>query len=605
MTLASTWIDTIPPTPETSIVAWAEQHVRLPGSAKTARFDCSLTPWLREPLEHLADGVTRIIDFVKPIQTGGSVLGEVALCYWLSTQNGGDVQYNWEDDEKAYERWEKRIVRILMANKEVMKRWPYQRHQAKKGLVMFAHCNLTVQGVHSESNLDSDSIRFQINEEIHNWEPGRLAMAFGRTTAFWNSCILNISNAGTKGDQLHQSYEAGTQQHLLMRCPGCNGWHTMQTKFDKKKEHLGGLRYDSEGCKLVNGRYDYQRLEKTVRYQMPCGHVVPDEIQARRRLALSCKWSEPMNEGAHLSHRSYNYDAVVVDSIPWLSLIMEKNQAIFAMKRGDAKPWHDYITRRECLFHDPQDRPFTKEVTLTANIVKNRDGLAGRYARFFAMDRQQGSLAQGETPHWWLVIRDAMPNGDSRLVYEGKIETDADVISTLDEHGCVRRCGVADSGDDTTHVYNFCLRHGINAIKGGKTDFYSHVKEGKRIFSMEEPLHRIINQPPRFDYVNGQPNQDEPMFWLYSKKGIADRLGWITGKASEIKHEVPSDVSEDYLKHRNAEELVSDRASDGSFHNVWKQVAARNDLLICERYIAMLMEMAGLIGMKETEPTKE
>lgn len=597
--IRSMWISAIPPAPERSVVKWAERHVRLPGSAKSARFDCSITPWLREPIELLGDGKTRKITFVKPIQTGGSVFGEVALCYWLATQSGGDIQYNWEDDEKAGERYDKRIVRILKETAPVLARWPADRHLAKKGLVMFPHCNLTVQGVHTRSNLDSDSVRFQINEEVHNWEPGRLAMAHGRTTAFWNSCVLEISNAGAKGDQLHQSFESGTKQRWLVRCPRCTGWHPMQAKFDKKNEHLGGLRYDSEGSKLADGRYDYKKLEQTIRYQMPCGYEVKDDIQTRRQLSLGGKWSEPI-EGAHLSHRSYNYDAVIVDSIPWLSLIREKHQALFAMKRGDATPWHDYITRRECQFNDPNDRPFVKEVKLTENVVKNREGLAGRFARFFALDRQRGKLSDGENPHWWLLIRDVIENGDSRLIFEGKVLTDTDVIATLDEHGCVRRCGVADSGDDTTHVYNFCLRNGINAIKGGNTDLYSHGKEGKRIFSVEEPLHGIINQSPKYDYIDGKPALDEPMFWLYSKKGIADRLGWITSKESELKHEVPSDVSEDYLKHRNAEELVVERRADGSYTNVWKQIADRNDLLICERYIAMLMEMAGLIGVKES-----
>jgi hypothetical protein len=143
-------------------------------------------------------------------------------------------------------------------------------------------------------------------------------------------------------------------------------------------------------------------------------------------------------------------------------------------------------------------------------------------------------LAKGEFPHWWLVIRDALENGDSQLVFEGKVETDENVIEILDRHECLRYCGVADSGDDTTHVYQFCLKYGIHAIKGGKEAFYSHPDKSKKIYSVERPLHAMLNAPPKFEYQwqvvaeysdAGIPNyvskllpvKAEPKFWLYSK----------------------------------------------------------------------------------------
>jgi phage terminase large subunit GpA-like protein len=190
-------------------------------------------------------------------------------------------------------------------------------------------------------------------------------------------------------------------------------------------------------------------------------------------------------------------------------------------------------------------------------------------------------------------------------VFEGKIETDEDVVDAVRRHDVCPRHVVVDSGDDTTHVYQFCLRHGFNAIKGGRGDMYAHEvldpsdSKGrktitvKRIFSQEKPLHEMLNMPP----TQALP-EDEPQFWLYQKAGIRDRLHYLRA-SKEIPWEVPSDVSSDYMAHMEAEVIEKRRDARGYDVTEWVQIRDRNDLFVCECYIAMLMEMAGLIGIQE------
>ena len=592
---ASLWLNAIPPDPIRDPVEWCERFVNLPGSARTTRFDSSITPWLRVPLSCINDGVTRIITFVKPVQTGGSVLGEAGLCYLLANMFGGDFQYNWENNDKAMDRWSKRIEKILRATKPVAARFPDDRHKVQKGMVVFPHCNFTMQGVESEGNLASDSIRFQLNEEVHGWPAGRLQLAYRRTTAFWNSLILNISNASNVGDQLHQAYLSGTQEQWLVLCAGCGQHHQMRTRWDEKEPHLGGLRYDSEGCKAADGSYDYNKLAQTIRYQMPCGHEVPDDVQVRRQMSLGGKWSAPNNPSAHISNRSFNYDAVCVDTINWRELIEEKHRAIRARNADDPTLWKQYLNERECQFYDPEFKPWKKAVVVTAGLKKNREGLPGRHARYFALDRQLGIAAKGEEPHWWLVIRDYMPNGDSQLIFEGKLHTSNEVIGVLDAHECKRHHGVADSGADTNHVYAFCLKHGINAIKGGQTPTYKHSDGTREIFSEMRPLHMMIEgAPPKFDYLDGQSDLREPMFWEYSAHNIRNLLAYVRDNTS---FGIPEDVSEDYRAHMDAEEKkVKRHHLTGEPTEYWHQGARRNDLFVCECYGAMLFKMSGRMG---------
>ncbi len=598
--LAATWLALWPARPPADVLAWAEAKVRLPGSARSEQFKGSITPWIVEPLRSAADAGTRTVTFVKPVQSGGSVVGEVILCFWISTARGY-IQMNWEDDQKCRLRW-KRIKPILESCKDI--RWPVNRFDSNICEISFPNCFLKVQGVWVPEHLDSETVRYQINEEVHSWEPGHLHKAYNRTSAVWNSKIVNISNAGKKTDQLHRAFMDGTQQVWQVKCPGCGAYHTMRTRWDDRHKELGGLRYDADGCRLGKNEYDYNKLALTVRYQMPCGLGVREDARARRELSLSGRYSEPMNPGAHLSDRSYTLEAVAVDYIPWLKLIKEKHAALRSLKHGDPEPWRRYITERECGFWDPEDRPIVGRIILSER-KKDRAGLANRVSRFAALDRQHGELSKGELPYWWLAIRDFDVDGNSLLVFEGRLITDEEVIDTLARHEVLPHCAVADSGHDTMHVYLFCLANGYNSIKGSGEALFSHPDKGRRIFAPEKPLHLMVNQPPRFDYVQtGEefaPDQREPMFWFYSKSGIRDRLAWLrSGKA--VKWEVPSDASDDYQAHMESEELQQQRIGrTNELQNVWVQLKARNDLFVCECYLAMLAEMAGLIGVDAME----
>jgi hypothetical protein len=138
---------------------------------------------------------------------------------------------------------------------------------------------------------------------------------------------------------------------------------------------------------------------------------------------------------------------------------------------------------------------------------------------------------------------------------------------------------------------------------------FSHGEEGRKIFSREEPLHKYLNRAPKFDYTlqpDGKGNVDlspapgEPVYWRVSKYGMMDRLGWVRGKQSGLKWEVPGDVSEDYklqIDAWNYTKLPRDNARTQEEQYGWQQVARHDHLHFCECGIALLMEMAGLIGV--------
>jgi hypothetical protein len=601
-----------PPNP----VRFAEDFVQLPGSAIARHFYVSATPWLAEPLYRAAQGIwtppadfhldmsteARTVTLMKPVQTGGSTFGEVMMLYWIIYARG-IIQYNWTDDDKAKERWAKRLDSILDACapvKEMRRR--LQRDNDNICAIDFGPCFLQVQGAFNPNNLDSDTVPNQINEEVHNWKPGHLAKARNRSSAVWNFKSLDVSNAGDVGSQMDKAFKDGTAQHWEVKCPGCGQYHRMRTRWNPRHPELGGLRYDS--AKRKDGSRDYNEIERTARFQMPCGAVVRNNPAERKALSVSGRYSEPTNKEANLKNRSYTYQAVSVDFIDWVGLIKKKYEALLARDYGDPKPWEIYMKEQECVSFDPDDVPLQNETIVVNSGKKNRDGLPGEKIRLGQLDRQQGNKQKGELPHWWGTIRDfAIVDGKikSLLVFEGKLETDELAARCiLADHGCRPWNVCVDSGNDTTHVYLFCMQHGFNAIKGGssKESLYPHPDGSRRIFSPERPLHSMIGAPPKYQYLpsGGKmiPDPREPMFWLYSKGGIRERFHWLR---SNTDFGTPEDVSDDYRAHMESEVREESRhPSTGEPVFYWYQRTSRNDLFVCECYCAMQLDMAGWVG---------
>lgn len=598
----------IPDAAPSDIIAWADSGaLKVDGHS----FDSTRTPQLIEPIRAMADADTRIGTLIKPVQVGGSTAGEIVCAYWAAFYNGL-IQFNWQDDKKAEDRWNDRIFPTLESCKDIKRtghRWEELICEAR-----YVNSTVRVQGVFDESALDSDTVPLQINEEVHLWKPGFLSKARRRQTQVWNAKAFDISNASNANDQLHSAYEDGTQERWQVKCPHCPEWHEMHFRFNPNKPELGGLRWDSEGCKMEGGRYNYNKLESTIRYQMPCGFEVKDHASERRRIKGA--YSKPQNEGAHISHRSWNFEAVSCDAIRWLTLIQEWHSTIRAMKSGDDEPMRRFVTERECRFWSPDSRPFVGKVVLNTEITKNREGLAGRAARLWAADKQKGYKSKGELSHYWLVIRDVMPNCDSQLVFEGKIDTDSELLAVLSDHDCMMQAGGIDGSWDTADVKEFCYRNGCNVFLANTSHKVSfiHPDKTRHFHSAGEPLHLEMKMPPRFDYVIGEngfvPSAAEPLAFQYNVAGLLRNLFYLRNhrQISEannlsdyIKWEVPGDVSEQYQKQINAWEEVAVNSANKNTVEGFRPTSQNDHMTMCEGYIALEMKLAGFIAERLTQ----
>jgi hypothetical protein len=594
------------------IVAWAEEHVCFPGSVRSERFKASISPWLILPLLCVADFITRIITFVKPVQSGGSRLGLIALCWW-SKFGRGQIQYNWDRDKKASKKWieETRNTLASCSALEPVDGWDDMRCRAT-----FKHAWVVSQGVWAEGNLDSDSIPYQVNEEVHCWEPGHLAKARGRQTAVIGPKAVDISNAGNDGDQLHRALVEGTCERWEVLCPGCGKYHVMRTRWQPDRPDLGGLRYDSDGCRGADGRINYNRLEKTLRYQMPCGYSVRDGIRERKHLSQTGRYGPAENSGAHLGHRSFTLEAVSCDFISWLTLVQEKHFSLNALKLGDSEPWKTYLKERECVFWKHTDRPFQAAIVLSNALMAEAEKIEW-VTRFAFLDYHAGSPANDIPPHWWLMVAGVSKDGEAMPLHECKCKVDEApaIIARFNVNPWQVCC---DSGDESKTVYEFCLRHGYNASKGegasiGAVRWFNHPDGTRRIFSDAESdfvceragaePHCRRRKDESEDDFEARLLVEEPRYILYSKEGFYDRLEWMitTGR---WKH--PADASESYrLQMKSWEKVRRQKPPTGEWTTSWKQLHEADHLWACAAGIVMQMEIGDFVGQTAEEGEAE
>jgi hypothetical protein len=590
------------------IIAWAESSVKVNGG-KTS-FSAARCPQIVEPIRSMADADTRIGTLIKPVQVGGSTAGEVVCAYWAAFFSGL-LQFNWEDDAKAEDRWKDRVLPCLESCRDIRR----TGHRFEELICEARYINSTVrcQGVFNEKSLDSDTVPLQINEEVHSWKPGFLSKARRRQTQVWNAKAFDISNASRVGDQLQVAFESGTSEVWEVLCPHCGQHHEMRFRWNPNKPELGGLRWDSDGCKMDGGRFNYNKLEKTIRYEFPCGHTLRDIAAERRQLRGRYRITY---EGAHLSHRSWNFEAVSCDSIRWLSLIQEWHSSIRALKAGDAEPMRRFVTERECRFYGDESLPYSGQVVVNTAIVKNREGLKNRIARLWAADWQQGYKSRGELTHYWLVIEDVLADCSSQIVFEGMVATDAELVAILDDFQAPRSAGVVDASKNMKSILSFCYREGLNAVIGNNSRMgsFRHKDGVRRFYSEEQVICDSLNMPSKFDHVatrdGWMPHPDEPVVTSYNKAGLLANHFFIRDmKANVLKNKpdataadyiervIPGDISDEFRQQNESWERVNNvQKKTNDDVEGFRKIRRDDHMLMCCAYIDLLKDQCGLLG---------
>ena len=554
------------PPSDLSLSDWGVEHVKLPYSARTPRFDIESSPWLREILEAIADNENEEIVVCAPTGGGKTTLFEVLL-NWIPVEAPGDVLVAMQN-QREVEDWNLDRLQISLKANELLKDlWPKDRHAVKKDSIKFPHMKIDLTGA-NKGGLQSKSKRWVIGDECWLWKQGLMGDARKRTHDRWNGRIIFVSQGADEGHDFHLAYENTDKRRFSWQCEECGDFHYYDFAQVKYKKVI-----DKNGDLLEN------ETVKTVFLECPaCKATYEDKPEVRRRLSTNAKYISTSNK-ALKGKIGFTFHAMNVWWISWGKLALEWIKAHEAKARGDYEPLKQFRQKREGKHW--RDPVLSIKSVLTAANYKKTDFLNGELwddelHRIMTVDVQRD--------HFWYVARAWKVDGSSRLITEGKALTVNCLRDLQNRYKIIDNRVFLDSQYEPGRVYTYCTDNNWIALKGeGRKEFVkTNPKTGLRISKPYSDAHQAL-----------APNGKYAIYVFWCNEPIKDILA-ILKAGQGTAWETPSDISKDYIHQINSEMKMDVKSSSGHIVKRWVKIKKDNHLWDCE---AMNLVAAVMVGV--------
>jgi len=309
-------------------------------------------------------------------------------------------------------------------------------------------------GANSPGNLASRPVRVVILDETDKFpsspkgEADAANLADQRAKAMASPKRVKTSTPTASDGIVWQAFLQGDRRRYQVPCPHCGkrvilGW----SKAFQTLPVLGceaWMRWDKE-AKMSDGSWDLARVRSSARCECPhCGgHIREDH---KTRMVREGLWVPTVASAS--TYRSRHLPSLYASS-PDTSMgsmavrFLQAHGSLMGLQgfvNGDlAEPWESQDKRGE-----------RTEIILG----EGADALPGVPVRILTVDVQQ------TTPHFYLVARDWVDGGHSRLVWAGTVDEwdrirERQVDLGVDDHRVL-----IDSGYDSMNVYSRCFAWG-------------------------------------------------------------------------------------------------------------------------------------------------
>lgn len=590
---------------------WCEQHVEsIPYSPVPGGFQSANSPWIREPLEALADPSVSLVSIIAAIQAGKTLTAELGSC-WIACNSPGPMLWLDQTDSDAKDQAENRLHvlwKYCGPVREILPRMTgTERHKMKRASVAFRNgMTAWVLGAHSKSNLQRRSIRWLIGDETWRWPSGHMAEAEARVTAFgWLGKRFFVSQAGEIEDDTDRKFKMTDQREWCWRCPSCQktqAWKWEQIEWSKD-------------ARLEDGTWDYERVRETTEMFCECGQRFPDTDRSRRE--LNDPWNGarfvPQNPGASKSNVGFHWNGLCAGS--WGNLAELYLRAKQSAKAGNIEPLKIFWQKRLALPFTEYTEDFSIELTASGYQRGNADWekegaiMAGRILipdeddapkvrlRFLTVDVQ--------IDHFWWLVTQWSPDGSSRRVDWGTVQTWEDIIGLQERFGITSSLVGIDAGFNSYEVYQRCSLHGWVALMGDRRNTWTHrLKQRLGVGVRMKAVERFYSPKRMIHVAAGKTAQ---MFY-WSNLNVKDTLSRIRrnqdiarGPTWEVPVEAFDEANEDKNRVSYLAQLESERRIKEGEKWRWEQIQKMpNHLWDCEAMATVFAFMLKILG-RETE----
>ena len=562
---------------------WCEDHIRsIPYSPLPGPFRSENSPWICEVMEAIVDPKIRLVSIIAAVQSSKTTSPELTLCYIIANLPGPCL---WLDqtDEDAKDESESRLQKLFESCEPVKKLFPKNKNKQRNCTIHFSNgMTLWLLGAYNKTNLQRRSIRWLFGDETWRWPVGHMAEAEARTTAFgWLGKCVFMSQGGEENDDTHRKFETTDMREWHYKCPKCGKY--IPYKWEN-------VEWDDD-CKDENGEYDFSKINHSTALKCPeCGEYFEDSDRMRRILNKDGKFIA-LNPNASKENVGFHWNALA--SMSWGKLAELYLRAKIAARKGDSSLLQQFYQKRLALAWREFAEDYRLEIasgSYNSGDVWNEeagfDKLGEIIAPPFAENEVIAPLrimsVDVQMNCFYLVVRAWSINGSSRLLWHEKVLTWEDIEEIQKHFRILDNLVFVDAGYNSFEVYKHCGERNWIALMGdNRANFFHRLPNGKTVLRFYSPVKHIFISR----YVKCRMH-----FW--SNLNVKDTLARIRrnqNPSDGATWEVPTDISEDYLKQMESEHRIKKGNSW-----IWEQIGNRpNHYLDCEA-----MNCAGALMLK-------
>jgi hypothetical protein len=549
---------------------WASDgNVELfPPVTRTGIFDSSSSRHFIPILDALDDERTREVNILKPLRSGGSLIGDIHLCSAMARNPGGYLNvFQTEPEAKNY--FFDRIEKTLKGCSQVAIHLPYKYEWSELRL----NTGATIYtGGPALSNLQSKGVRYLRLDECWMYPAGRIVEAEGRVGDYLKmemSKILRISQAGPYEHRTldecewHRAYTRGTMHEWEVQCEHCQKYFEPVFSGQREDGSFWGITW--EHFKKQNGDWDLGKCCATVRFECPhCGKPLLDCPKTKSEWNRTGRYKLIGEDNKR--RVSFHFECVI--DFPWADLVELWLDAANAYHRGDIKPKLQFYQKRRAIFKDESSLLRTGLHLSRVPYEINSDWIEEK-SRFATFDRQEEDL------YWWTVR--AWSENKSRRLGFGRCFGEGDIKDVATKYKITPNHVGIDSGflpKGDRGVYAMCCRNGWVAMKGDRGYEYAHRLKGGRI--IRKSYAPLSWGDPEIG-TKGEGRRYSPLV-IYSKaqmnqivQTLIDSKRWEEPIEGENK-----DTEEEYQAQMSARRMVEDfDEKTGQKKSFWKE--SKND----------------------------
>lgn len=466
---------------------WAHDNVTLPASyAQPGRLDLSTSRHLLGPLAAIQDDAVRKVTSMGAIQTGKSLISEVAIM-WALSNSPGPTMLTMQTDDDAREHCNQRFFEALRSVRAIREVMPADRHLITMTDIYFGPYFLTVNGANL-SNLQRVSIRWKFNSECWLWKKGLMGHSEGRVSAYekaGNSKVVNESQGGTEGDDFHEAYKSGNQAVWGVRCFGCGNLTplTFAGRATSDPDKLACVVWDAD-ARRGDGTWNVARAAETARFACPnCGYLHEDSARTRAQWNRTGDYITTRDD-APAGIKSFRWEALVAR--PMADLVSQFLEARRQQKQGVTQAMQDFTRQRRAL---PWKEDFSTETVLMqgGGYTLLDAGIEGKIPnevfRIATIDRQRD--------HFYLIVRAWCHDASSRLLYRSRTQTVEQLVDVTQRFTVEPQLVFEDSGYFPDGAYTDGAIYGWTMLKGSGENYFPIVKGERKFKRMYSDATRV------------------------------------------------------------------------------------------------------------------